>query len=151
MNDYRDFYKEYKMKCYFEIHTTVSKPIIVSFDKDLPMSHCYNEIINEIEYNTILTEDAVIDIFAEDTLSNNTVSLLSGQGTNIGDFIVSNRNFFPFTPVTKNLYNIFVIDKMYLTKINEKDIIPACKKTKKEIITNHWTNIVNQTKRLIYL
>lgn len=151
MNDYRDFYKEYQMKCYFEIHTTVSKPFIVSFDKDLPMTHCYSEIINEIEYNTILTEDAVIDIFAEDTLSNNTVSLLSGQGTNIGEFIVSNRNFFPFTPITKNFYNIFVIDKMYLTRINETDNIPACEKTNKDIITNHWTNIVNQTKRLIYL
>lgn len=140
------------MKYYFEVHTTkTDKPILLSFDKDLPMKYCYNALIEEIEYNTILTEQAIIDIFAEDVLSNKVVSLSRNNDCSIEEFIASNREFFPLKPVTKDLYKLFVIDKMYLTKTNENDDPQPTHAEIKTNILGNWNSVVKQTMSLIYL
>lgn len=131
MYQYTDYYTERKMKISFEIHTTASKPIILSFNKDIPMPHFYESLIDEIEYNTIFTEDTIIDIFAEDSISNDILSLSDyDRNITLEQFITLNRNFFPFMPITKNYYNIFVIDKMYLTRTRSNIDTPIYKKTK---------------------
>ncbi len=152
-NHNNNFDKDPKMKFTFEIHTTASKPIILSFDNDLPMKYCYNALIEEIEYCTILTEDAIIDIFAEDVLSNKVISLSASDDYNIEEFIISNRGFFPTSPMTKNLYKVFVIDKSYITRRKHNTNEPTNTNIGKDIQPNQWsdlTRILNHTKSLIY-
>lgn len=160
-----NYFEESKMKISFEIYTThANKPIILSFDKNMLMPYFYESLINEIQYNTILTEDNILDIFAEDSISNNILSFSDyTDQMSLEQFITLNRNFFPFMPITKNYYKIFVIDRMYIsTKRNNNDINnndinninndPVYKE--REIKTNHWgdlKNILTQTKKLIYL
>ena len=150
-----NYFEESKMKISFEIYTThADKPIILSFDKSMLMPYFYESLINEIEYNTILTEDNILDIFAEDTISNSVLSFSNYTNKmSLEQFISLNRNFFPFMPITKNYYKIFVIDKMYITKKhNNNNNDPVYKE--REIKTNHWgdlKNILTQTKKLIYL
>lgn len=150
-----NYLEESKMKISFEIYTThANKPIILSFDKSMLMPHFYESLINEIEYNTILTEDNILDIFAEDSISNNILSFSNYTNKmSLEQFITLNRNFFPFMPITKNYYKIFVIDRMYISKkLNNNNNDPVYKE--REIKTNHWgdlKNILTQTKKLIYL
>jgi hypothetical protein len=151
-----NYFEESKMKISFEIHTTdtSSKPIILSFDKSMLMPHFYESLITDIEYNTILTEDNILDIFAEDTISNSVLSISDYvDKMSLEQFITLNRNFFPFMPITKNYYKIFVIDRTYTkNKHNDKNNSPIYKN--REIKTNHWgdlKNILSQTKKLIYL
>jgi hypothetical protein len=153
MKNYNNFNNDSKMKFSFEIHTTASKPIIMSFDNDLPMKYCYNALIQEIEYCTVLTEDVIIDIFAEDLLSNKVISLSTRDDCNIEEFIISNRGFFPSSPVTKNLYKVFVIDKSYLTRRKNNSNELTNTDIGKEVQSNQWndlTRIINDTKSLIY-
>lgn len=143
------------MKISFEIYTThTNKPLILSFDKSMLMPHFYESLINEIEYNTILTENNILDIFAEDTMSNSILSFSNYTNKmSLEQFITLNRNFFPFMPITKNYYKIFVIDRLYISKKhNNNNNDPVYKE--REIKTNHWGDfkqIFSQTKKLIYL
>lgn len=152
----RNYFEESKMKISFEIHTTdtSSKPIILSFDKSMLMPHFYKSLITEIEYNTILTEDNILDIFAEDSISNSVLSFSDyTDKMSLEQFITLNRNFFPFMPITKNYYKIFVIDRTYMIKKhNDKNNSPIYKN--REIKTNHWGDfkkILLHTKNYIYL
>lgn len=142
------------MKISFEIYTTDAiKPIILSFDKNMLMPHFYESLINEIEYNTTLIKENIIDIFTEHSTSNNVLSFSNYTNKmSLEQFITLNRNFFPFMPITKNYYKIFVLDKMYMAKKNSIGDTPSDEDL--EIKTNPWDDfkeLLTQTKKLIYL
>ena len=102
----------------FDLHIHNSAPILISFEKDIPLRYCYNCLVSEIN-----TETTIIDIFAEDRLSNKVLSLRTEDTMTIEDFVANNRNFFPTSPITKNLYTIFAIDKEYLTSLKVNHLI----------------------------
>ena len=113
--------------------------------------YTFLNLSTEIEYNTILTE-IVIGYICGRQYNNSILSFSDYTNKmSLEQFIILNRNFFPFMPITKNYYKIFVIDKMYMIKKHNNNN-PVYKN--REIKTNHWGDfkkILSHTKSLIYL
>ena len=135
----------------FELHTTTSQPMLITFDENVSLQECYERLINEIEFCTILHKAIILDIFAEDVLSNKTISLHPTQEYSIKEFVTSNRDFFPISPVTKNLYKLFVIDDIYLKKTASGIRTPIYEETQNKIKPIMWSDILTHTRSLIYL
>lgn len=135
----------------FEVHTTASDPMLMTFDENISLQECVDRLINEIEFCTILHKDVILDIFAEDVLSNEIMSFVPTQKYTIKEVVTANRNFFPYSPVTKNLYKLFVIDEMYLKRSANGIHTPIYKETQKKIKPSKWSDILTHTRSLIYL
>ena len=50
-------------KITFELHLTVGNPIYISFDKDIKMFECYEQIVSHVSNCTIIDNDNILDVF----------------------------------------------------------------------------------------
>jgi len=135
----------------FEVHTMHKQPMYISFQPDLLVKQCCEIIIEEVESFTGIHKCDILDIFAEDVSSNATISTTLSQNRSLKEFVGSNRNFFPISPVTKNLYRLFVMDNLYLQQLDSVDHIPESNARNNQIKTSHWSELIISTKKLIYL
>jgi hypothetical protein len=140
------------MEFRFELHTTISETMNVIVDSsNTTLKQLHEKLMSEIEKNTIFTKEDILDLFATDNLSLETMSIPSNECLVI-DFIHMNRNFFPFGLITKNTYKIYAIDRMYnerlksAIKIRDEDKI-----RRRKIKTSHYNDIKKITKKFISL
>ena len=68
------------------------------------------------------------------------------------DFIPMNRNYFPYGLIGKNIYKIYIIDRMYGKRLkNVYDEEKEKSKKRREIKTNHFEGIKEFTRKMIPL
>lgn len=124
------------MKLSFDIHTTSCKPLLISIDHDKEMSELLNCIIYELESYTMISEEDIRDIYICN--KSNICSLFNNKCT-VQEFITNNYEdkSHDKTKSTLKVYNIYVIDDIYLYRLaNNKpapvynnDVIPQPKKS----------------------
>jgi len=123
------------MNYQFELISTVNVPVIISVTNNTSVKELRSKIIGEIVQSTIFIEEEILDIFVNDTLSTNTLSIPNSNQC-IKDFIPMNRNYFPFESISKNTYKVYIIDRTYSERLTK--CINDRKKQKREIKTNHF-------------
>ena len=134
------------MNFQFELNTTISEPLHVIVDgSNTTMKELHEKIYDEISQNTEFEEEDILDIFAQDVLSNGTLSI-PGSDQLVKDFIPLNREYFPFGLVSKNVYKLYVIDRMYNERIKSP---PPQEPIKREIKMNHSTGFVQTIKTML--
>jgi len=137
------------MNFQFEIHTTISEPMHICIEiKNTTLKQLRCKILEEIEKNTTLTEGDIMDIFVNDTLSTNTLTLPTTD-QKVKDFIPMNRSFFPYDSVEKNIYKIYAIDIMCGERLKKNlHDLQLENENKRKIKTSHFEGIRNLTKKL---
>lgn len=124
------------MKYNFVINTTVARPLNLDVDSNITTHDFMGSLLQTIEDKTILYKNEVLDIFVQDTLNNDTMSIPS-DNQSVETLIQMNRDYFPISPITKNTYQIYVIDRMYRERlVIDEDNIKQRKK--KQIKTSHF-------------
>lgn len=141
------------MKLTFEIINTTSKPIYIFVDNDFTLQQMHNVIKEEIETYTILTKDAVLDIFVENNISSKTLSIPNIHQETIQTFIDNNSMFFPLMSgiIYNNVYKIYIMDKIYLHRQKNNQLAPIYQDPPVEIQTNNLQLFIENTKKMIYL
>ena len=101
----------------FEIMTTCSKPFMLTIDDDIPLCDLYEDILSNIEYNTILMREDVIDIFIP--ICDTCVSLPNSEDS-VGSFVRQHPNYFGVMAncVWTNVYKVYTMDSIYLERKN---------------------------------
>jgi len=125
------------MKYTFVLHTTTNNSIPIVVDSCLTTKELYALFMHELESNTIFQTKEILDIFAHDKLSNNTLSFPKTDDT-IEKFIHNNREYYPLMPVVQNKYDLYVIDIMYNEHLSRKFYLETPQKT---IKTNHMDHL----------
>jgi hypothetical protein len=134
------------MNFQFELNTTISEPLRVIVDSsNTTMKELHSKICDEISENTTFKEEDILDIFAQDVLSNGTLSIPANNQL-VKDFIPMNRDYFPFGLVSKNIYKLYVIDRMYNERVKSP---PPREPVKREIKMNHSTGFVQTIKNIL--
>lgn len=134
----------------FEINTTVTKPLNIKVGNDMTTKELTNCLLQTIEDNTILYRNEVLDIFAHDTLNNDTISIPSNNET-VESLVQMNRNYFPISPITKNTYKIYVIDRMYHERLVLIDDNVIKQRKNKQIKTSHFGDFLNSIRKVFSL
>lgn len=130
----------------FVINTTVSKPIILNVNSNITTHDFTGSLLQTIEDNTILYKNEILDIFAHDTLNNDTISIPSNNQS-VENLVQMNRNYFPISPITKNTYQIYVIDRTYREHLTfDEDNIKQRKK--KQIKTSHFGDFFDSMRKV---
>ena len=149
------------MNLIFEINTTSSSEplsLIVNSSK-ITLKELRNKLFEEVEKNTIFTKDDILEFFAQDVISNNTLSIPNTEQL-VKDFIPMNREYFPLGLVSKNTYKLYAIDRAYREKIanmsNNSNEVQQSKSLgessrSREIKTNHFDDILNFTRKFVYI
>lgn len=133
------------MKYNFVINTTVTTPLNLDVDSNITTHDLMGCLLQIIEDKTILYKKEVLDIFAHDTLNNDTMSI-PFDNQSVETLIQMNRNYFPISPITKNTYQIYVIDRMYRERlVIDEDNIKQRKK--KQIKTSHFGDFFNSMRK----
>mgnify|MGYP000846964406 CR=1 FL=1 len=155
MNPYFNRKDNQNMKYTFEMHVNNYHPILISFDKDIPMLYCYKTLVAEIVNNTKHSSVAIKDIFAVEKETNNILTLKLSPRMTIEEFIGCHPNFFPVPPLATNLYTIFVIDHEYVVNQRATDYIPSSyTPDTNETKTTPWTRVshwLSEARNLVYL
>jgi hypothetical protein len=140
------------MEFRFELHTTITEPLHISVDSsNVTLKDLHNKIFETLEKSTIFTRDDILDIFVNDTLSIYTMSIPCDECL-VRDFIPMNRNYFPYGLIGKNIYKIYIIDRMYGKRLkNVYDEEKEKSKKRREIKTNHFEGIKDFTRKIIPL
>lgn len=133
------------MDIIFELHTTIKEPLNIHVNSYNTLKEVYDLIIQTVERETILKTCDILAIFAQDCLSNNTLTFPNSDIC-VNTFILLNRDYFPIGLVSKNTYKLYIIDHMYREKIN-KDVIPEPKQ--REIKTSHFNSMKQTVKKFI--
>ena len=123
------------MNYQFELISTVNVPLIISVNNNITVQELRNKIVDEIVQSSIFIEDDILDIFVNDTLSSNTLSIPT-KNQSIKDFIPMNRRYFPFESVSRNTYKLYIIDRSYCERLT--NCINQRKNKNREIKTNHF-------------
>ena len=126
------------MNIIFEVHTTITDPITVRVSNYSTLKELYELIVRTVEKETIFNRNDILAIFAQDTISNDTINLPWSDAC-VNTFILLNRNYFPIGLVSKNTYKLYIIDHMYNEKLKTPDKIP--KPITKTINTNYYENL----------
>ena len=135
-------------KITFELHLTIGNPIYISFEKDIKMDECYEQIISHVNNCTIINKDTILDVFVEKKNQKEILSLKTEENISIKNFIAKNESYFPIMSMSESMYKVFVIDKMYFYNKNNVNIPCYNLPTKKrEIKTNHWSSFVENIKK----
>lgn len=129
----------------FVINNTVTKPLQIEVDGQITTKELTDILLKTIEDKTILYKHEILDIFAHDTLNSDTISIPSNEQT-VEKLVQINRNYFPISPVTKNTYQIYVIDKIYHQRISIDE--DNFKKRKNKIKTTHFGDFFNSVKKI---
>jgi len=149
----------------FEINTTASSEAIhlsVNSSK-MTLKELRNKLFEEVEKNTTFTKDDILEFFAQDVISNNTLSIPNTEQM-VKDFIPMNREYFPLGLVSKNTYKLYAIDREYREKVvttmnpdtklahqPNKSLDGPIKSTSREIKTNHFDDILKFTRKFVYI
>lgn len=107
------------MKLFFELNTTfIQKPIYLSIDENDSMCELCEKILLEIEGQSKLLRNEIIDIFLQD--ERNTLSVLNCFDT-LSNFIINNQNYFIKLNDShyRNIHKIYVMDKPHFEKIRK--------------------------------
>tara|TARA_A200000159_G_scaffold135908_1_gene135257 strand:+ start:45 stop:374 length:330 start_codon:yes stop_codon:yes gene_type:complete len=107
------------MKLCFELNTTfIKKPIYLSIDENDSMCELCEKILFEIEGQSNLTRNEIIDIFLQDEKT--TLSVLNCFDT-LNNFIFNNENYFSKLNNShyRNIHKIYVMDKPHFEKIRK--------------------------------
>tara|TARA_Y100000389_G_scaffold126199_1_gene123554 strand:- start:533 stop:943 length:411 start_codon:yes stop_codon:yes gene_type:complete len=129
----------------FELNTTISEPLHIAVDSsNTTMKELYTKLYDEIAQNTIFQREDILDIFAQDGLSNGTLSIPASDQL-VKDFIPMNRTYFPYDLISKNIYKLYVIDRMY----NEQLKIPYQESKKREIKTTPMGGFIETVKEIL--
>ncbi len=132
----------------FEINTTViNKPLKIKVNSDITTEELIECLLQTIEDYTLLYKNEVLDIFAHDTLNSDTISIPSSKQT-VENFVQMNRNYFPISPVTKNTYKIYVIDRMYHERLVIVDDNAMKERKNKQIKTSHFGDFLNSIRKV---
>ena len=112
------------MKIMFEIMTTCSKPFPLTVDDDMLLPEFYDTILYDIEYNTILMRDDVVDIFISDR--DMCVSLPKSDET-IGMFVRQHPHYFSVMAngVWSNVYKLYTMDRIYIERRSANSDAPV--------------------------
>ena len=131
----------------FVLHLTIDKTLTIYDDGNSTASELHNLFINQIEKLTAFDESDILDIFAQDTLNNDTLSFPKND-LPIKSFIHQNRDFYPPSIMVKDKYELYVIDTMYneriKTNLKNIDKIPSSTQIK----TNHRDSIIQTFKNI---
>ena len=130
----------------FIINTTVTRPLQINVDSNMTTRDLMGCLLQTIEDKTILYKNEVLDIFAHDTMNNDTMSIPSDKQT-VETLVQMNRDYFPISPITKNTYQIYVIDRMYRERlVIDEDNIKQRKK--KQIKTSHFGDFFDSMRKV---
>ncbi len=129
----------------FVINNTVTKPLQIEVDGQITTKELTDILLKTIEDKTILYKHEILDIFAHDTLNSDTISIPSNEQT-VEKLVQINRNYFPISPVTKNTYQIYVIDRIYHQRISIDE--DNFKQRKNKIKTTHFGDFFNSVKKI---
>ena len=112
------------MKITFEIKTTCSRPFHITVSEETPVFELRNIIITEIEYYTIMMKDDVVDIFIP--YENDCVSIRELSSDTVKSFVDKYPNYFQKDnlSIVSNFHQLFVMDRLYLEKIQNNDEAP---------------------------
>ena len=132
------------MNIIFELHNTIQNPFKIHVNSYYTLKELYEIIVKTVEKETIFNRNDILAIFAQDTISNNTITLPRSD-TCINTFILLNRDYFPIGLVSKNTYKLYIIDHMYNEKIRT-DIIPQ--PIHREIKTSHYDSMKQSLKKI---
>ena len=131
----------------FVLNTTIGKTLTIPVDCTTTTAELYKMFINQLEKHTLFCEREILDIFAQDTLNNDTLSFPKND-LPIKSFIHQNRDFYPPSIMVKDKYELYVIDTMYneriKTNIKNIDKIPSSRQIK----TNHRDSIIQTFKNI---
>lgn len=107
------------MKLFFELNTSFfQKPIYISVDENDSMYELCEKILIEIEGESNLLRNEIIDIFLQD--EGTTISVLNCFDT-LNNFILNNQNYFSKLNNShyRDIHKIYVMDKPHLEKIKK--------------------------------
>lgn len=112
------------MKITFEIKTTCSRPFHITVSEETPIFELRNIIVNEVEYYTIMMKDDVVDIFIP--YKNDCVSIRELSSDTVKSFVDKYPNYFQKDnlSIVSNFHQLFVMDRLYLEKIQNNDEAP---------------------------
>lgn len=112
------------MKITFEIKTTCSRPFHITVSEETPVFELRNIIVNEVEYYTIMMKDDVVDIFIP--YKNECVSIRELSSDTVKSFVDKYPNYFQKDnlSIVSNFHQLFVMDRLYLEKIQNNDEAP---------------------------
>lgn len=112
------------MKITFEIKTTCSRPFHITVSEETPIFELRNIIVNEVEYYTIMMKDDVVDIFI--LYKNDCVSIHELSSETVKSFIDKYPEYFQKDnlSIVSNFHQLFVMDRLYLEKIQNNDEAP---------------------------
>ena len=133
------------MDIIFELHTTIKDPIKIHVNSYHTLKEVYEFILQAIERETIFTRNDILAIFAQDTMSNETLTFPCSDVC-VNSFILLNRDYFPIGLVSKNTYKLYIIDHMYRERLR-KNLIPVPKS--KSIKTSHYDSVKQTLKNFI--
>ena len=128
----------------FELNTTLDKHFRIVANMNITMEQLYEQMIREIEYNTVFTRDDILDIFIQDN-SGQTLSIPKSTQS-IKDFVPMNRQYFPNNSIPKNTYKLYAIDRMYGERLKSPS---AQKERHREINTDPIGGFIQQIKKRI--
>jgi hypothetical protein len=126
------------MKITFEIKTTCSRPFHITVSEETPMFELRNIIVTEVEYYTIMMRDDVVDIFIP--YENDCVSIRELSSDTVKSFIDKYPDYFQKDnlSIVSNFHQLFVMDRLYLDKVQNNDEAPIYK----DVIPPKEENIV---------
>ncbi len=131
----------------FVLNTTIGKTLTIPVDPNTTTAELHKMFINQLEKHTVFCEREILDIFAQDTLNNDTLSFPKSD-LPIKYFIHQNRDFYPLSIMVKDKYELYVIDTMYNERIRNNakrvDKIPPSR----EIKTSHSDSFIQSFKNI---
>ena len=139
------------MKLTFEIHTTSSRPIYLSIDHDITLKQFYDELTMDIDHYTMLSKGDILDVFATKPASSQVLSIPIRSADKIQEFIELNREYFPESSLIPNFYKVYIIDNVYRNRTKNGLPTPVYTGVKNEIQPNHWNDLLQITKKIIFL
>jgi hypothetical protein len=112
------------MKITFEVETTCSRPFHVSVSDDMPMFELRRIILCDIEMNTILMKDDVMDLFIP--CGDMCVSIPELSRHTVRTFIEKYPEYFHLdsSSIWTKIHRLFVMDRLYLDKIKSNQDAP---------------------------
>ena len=103
----------------FELHSSCYPNLNLSVDDNITTAELLVEVLNKINHHTSFTGDDILDIFVQDGISNNTLSIPVSQ-TSIKQFISCNKIYFPVSAIQKHTYRLYIIDRVGCDKLKTK-------------------------------
>jgi hypothetical protein len=131
----------------FVLNTTIGKTLTIPVEPDTTTIELHKIFVNQLEKYTLFCEKEILDIFAQDTLNNDTLSFPKND-LPIKSFIHQNRDFYPPSIMVNDKYELYVIDTMYNERIRNNlkniDKIPPARQIK----TSHGDSFIQLFKSI---